>query len=93
MNVQFGISATADFDENTWTFIMFDGYKVKAGEFVIIEKGTYTKQHQLACDYIRSKFDASGPSQHYLRDLLIKDAEEAELSTEFINQLKKDNQL
>lgn len=38
INVQFGISATADFEENTWTFEMSDGFSVKAGEYAILPK-------------------------------------------------------
>lgn len=38
---QFGISATCDFVENTWTFEMPEGFKVSAGEFAIIPKSEY----------------------------------------------------
>jgi hypothetical protein len=38
---QFGVSATADFKENTWTFEMPEKYSVVAGEFAIIDKILY----------------------------------------------------
>lgn len=37
MNIQIGESATADFEENTWTFEMTESLmKIKAGKFAII---------------------------------------------------------
>ena len=39
--VQFGIAATADFLENTWTFEMPENFSVSAGEFAIVPKAEY----------------------------------------------------
>ena len=50
------------------------------------------KRHQLSVDYISARFYATKPSQSYIRRDLIVEAEEAELSVEFINQLTNDNQ-
>lgn len=38
VKTQFGISATADFEDNTWTFEMPPVYAVSAGEFAIVPK-------------------------------------------------------
>lgn len=38
MEIQVGISATADFEENTWTFEMENDFSVKAGKFAIIDE-------------------------------------------------------
>ena len=45
---QFGISATADFEENTWTFEMPETYSVVAGEFAIVDKNLYDQLMQTA---------------------------------------------
>lgn len=45
-HTQFGISATADFEENTWTFQMFDGFQVRAGEYYIVEKAVFEANDQ-----------------------------------------------
>lgn len=42
-NVQFGTSATGDFELSTWTFEMPEDFKIWAGEFVIIPKEDYIK--------------------------------------------------
>lgn len=41
IKTQFGIAATADFEENTWTFEMPDKYEVCAGTFAIVDKPIY----------------------------------------------------
>jgi len=38
LNVQYGISLSADFEENTYTFEMEDGFSVSSGEFAILPK-------------------------------------------------------
>jgi hypothetical protein len=38
---QIGTSATADFEENTWTFEMPKTFKVRAGVFAIVDKPVY----------------------------------------------------
>lgn len=43
VNTQFGISHSADFEENTWTFLMPDKFNVWAGEFAIVYKQVYDK--------------------------------------------------
>jgi hypothetical protein len=37
MKAQLGISATADLEENTWTFQMLDNSEMCAGSFMIVE--------------------------------------------------------
>lgn len=34
--IQIGTSASADFEEGTWTFEMQEGFRVTAGEFAIV---------------------------------------------------------
>lgn len=36
-NAQIGISAGADFENNTWTFELPEGFKAGAGEYMIIK--------------------------------------------------------
>ena len=43
VSTQIAASATADFDENTWTFLMPENYKVWAGQFAIVEKQIYDR--------------------------------------------------
>lgn len=40
MKTQIGISEGANFEENTWTFQMPEGFVVKAGEFSIVPSQT-----------------------------------------------------
>lgn len=41
IRTQFAVSATADFEENTWTFEMKEPYQVVAGEFALVDKILY----------------------------------------------------
>lgn len=41
IKTQFGISATADFEELTWTFQMSEKYSVVSGEFALVDKILY----------------------------------------------------
>lgn len=41
LNVQFGKSSSADFEEGIWTFEMKEGFYVKAGEFAILPKDEF----------------------------------------------------
>jgi len=41
MGTQIGTADQADFEEGTWTFKMPDGFKVRAGEFAIVDKQNY----------------------------------------------------
>lgn len=42
LKTQFGISATADLEELTWTFVIpHQSYRVSAGEFAIVPKENY----------------------------------------------------
>jgi hypothetical protein len=43
VSTQFGTAYGADFEENTWTFLMPDNFKVWAGEFAIVDKTVYEK--------------------------------------------------
>lgn len=43
LKTQFGTALTADFQENTWTFLMPDNFKVSAGEFAILPKDKYNE--------------------------------------------------
>jgi hypothetical protein len=42
-DTQFGTSATADFQEGTWTFEMDQPFKVRAGRFAIVDLDEYNK--------------------------------------------------
>jgi hypothetical protein len=75
VKTQFGISATADFEENTWTFEMPDNYSVWAGNFAIVDKQVYDKM----LDALRSieNDDNSIPATIWnLRNEAIKEATE-----------------
>jgi hypothetical protein len=41
IKTQFGLSTNADFEENLWAFLMPEGFKVRAGEFAIVDKQLY----------------------------------------------------
>lgn len=41
IKTQKGIAHSADFEENTWTFLMPEGYEVASGEFMIVDKAVY----------------------------------------------------
>lgn len=41
IHTQFAVSMTADFEENTWTFLMPNKYAVCAGEFALVDKELY----------------------------------------------------
>lgn len=43
ITTQFGESLMADFEENTWTFELPEGFKVKAGSFAIVPEDQYEK--------------------------------------------------
>lgn len=44
IHTQFAQSATCDFEENTWTFLMNGkDYKIVAGEFAIVDKILYER--------------------------------------------------
>lgn len=43
VSTQIATSMTADFDENTWTFLMPDNYTVWAGQFAIVDKQVYDR--------------------------------------------------
>lgn len=45
--MQIGYSLTSNFEENTWTFEMQEGFKVSAGEFVIIEKKHFVEMQEI----------------------------------------------
>lgn len=46
IHTQFGVSATSDFEENTWTFEMPEKYSVVAGEFALVDKILYDQLMQ-----------------------------------------------
>lgn len=46
----FAHSYGADFSENTWTFEIIGDYKVRAGEYAIVEKQEYTHLSQRIAD-------------------------------------------
>ena len=46
MKIQTGESLTSDFQNNTWTFEMKEDFKVKYGEFAIVEKDTFNKMYK-----------------------------------------------
>lgn len=43
VSTQIATSMGADFDENTWTFLMSENYKVWAGQFAIVDLQVYNK--------------------------------------------------
>lgn len=43
LRTQIGASAMADFEENTWTFEMQEGYEITAGKFAIIPEDKYKR--------------------------------------------------
>lgn len=64
--IQFGQSATADFEEKTWTFEMPEQFSVIAGEFAIVPKNTFkemldmlyfTKAYGAKCDWEKLETD------------------------------------
>ena len=55
VSTQIATSLTADFKENTWTFIMPDDYKVWAGKFAIVDYSVYYKMKEIIY-YVR-KFE------------------------------------
>lgn len=54
VSTQIGVSATADFGENTWTFEMPENYQVWAGQFAIVDKQVYDKMKSLI-DFVNSE--------------------------------------
>ena len=50
IKTQFGISATADFVDNTWTFKMPEKYSVISGDFAIVDKILYDQLMQTVED-------------------------------------------
>ncbi len=50
IKTQFGISATADFEELTWTFEMEENFVMVAGEFAIVDKILYDQLMQTVED-------------------------------------------
>lgn len=43
VDTQIARSLESDFENNTWTFLMPDGFQVWAGEFAIVDKQVYDK--------------------------------------------------
>lgn len=41
VKTQLGVSETADFEKNTWTFKMSNKYNVSAGKFAIVDQQVY----------------------------------------------------
>jgi hypothetical protein len=54
IKTQFAKALVADFSENTWTFEMEEGYKVRAGEFAISDKNVYNSMVKELGDYIHT---------------------------------------
>lgn len=55
IETQIGIAHSADFEENTWTFLMPDNYRIAAGTFAIVDKKVYDEM-MIALKVIRSYF-------------------------------------
>ena len=58
VSTQIGTALTADFEENTWTFLMPENYKVWAGKFAIVDKPVYDellKALQMVLDVDKSR--------------------------------------
>jgi hypothetical protein len=52
MKIQTGVSATANFEENTWTFEMPEDFSVCAGKFAIVPIDEYNKFNDGFLEYI-----------------------------------------
>ena len=65
MKTQYGTSLTADFEKNTWTFLMDDGFTVEPGVFKIsnsVVQERLTKETLLKSIRLQKYFDAYGDS-------------------------------
>ncbi len=61
MKTQYGTSLTADFEKNTWTFLMDDGFTVEPGVFKIsnsVVQERLTKETLLKSIRLQKYFDA-----------------------------------
>ena len=56
VSTQIATSMTADFDENTWTFLMPENYKVWVGQFAIVDKQVYDKMKEIIEYVDRGRF-------------------------------------
>ena len=43
VKTQFGTAMSADFEENTWTFLMPEKFEVRAGQFALVDRQLYDK--------------------------------------------------
>jgi hypothetical protein len=43
IKTQIGTAASADFEEDTWSFLMNEGYQIRAGKFAIMDYPVYEK--------------------------------------------------
>lgn len=55
IETQIGIAHSADFGENTWTFLMPENYRVVSGQFAIVDKQVYDEMI-IALKVMRSYF-------------------------------------
>lgn len=64
LKTQFGISESADFGNNTWTFEFPNGLTVSAGEFAILHKDEYDgvinalKMYHECCSKLRMPYES-----------------------------------
>jgi len=63
--VQFGQAATADFEENTYTFEMDGEFEVRAGKYAIVPIETW-EQHLADFDKMRSALENAKKQIQYL---------------------------
>jgi hypothetical protein len=54
IKTQFAKSLEADFEKNTWTFLFEEGYKVRAGNFAIVDRKVYNSMVKELDAYIHT---------------------------------------
>ena len=69
VSTQIATSMTADFDENTWTFLMPENYKVWAGQFVIVDKLVYDKMKSII-EYVNQECSVGSMSADLSHDFV-----------------------
>ena len=69
VSTQIATSMTADFDENTWVFLMPDNYKVWAGQFAIVDKQIYDKMKDII-EYVDQECSSGSMSADLSHDFV-----------------------
>jgi hypothetical protein len=69
VSTQIATSMTADFNENTWTFLMPENYKVWAGQFAIVDKQVYDKMKSII-EYVNQECSVGSMSADLSHDFV-----------------------